>query len=244
MKKFIFATDLHGDMQDPKVVSALYDFTKIFKPDIKIFGGDLFDFRNFRRGASPEEREMSLRGDIEMGLEFLKKFSPHVFLRGNHDERLWDSAKNGKGVLKDWCELAVNQITNKVKLIQCQMLPYDKRKGIYDLGPVRFIHGFNAGIYATRSTGLIYAPEGGAVLHGHNHAFGNHTISKLKRTEAFGVGALVKIDMDYNRASPNGLMHGNGWAYGYVDGKEWEVYTAKRGGDKKWRVATNIKVIG
>lgn len=244
MKKFVFATDLHGDMQDPSTVLALYDFIKIYKPDVRIFGGDLFDFRNFRKGASPEEREMSLRGDIEMGLEFLRKFKPHVFLRGNHDERLWDSAKNGKGVLKDWCELAVGQITNRVNFISCKMLPYCKRKGIYQLGPLRFVHGFNSGVNATRATAMVYAPEGGAVLHGHNHAFSTHTISKLKRTEGIGIGALVQLDMEYNRAHTAGLMHGNGWAYGFVDKKEWEVFTAKRGEDKKWRIATNIKMIG
>jgi hypothetical protein len=244
MKKFVFATDLHGDMQDPVVVSALYEFVKLYKPDIKIFGGDLFDFRNFRKGASPEEREMSLRGDIEMGLEFLKVYKPHVFLRGNHDERLWDSARHGKGVIKDWCEIAVNQITKKVNAIKCKMYPYDKRKGIYSLGRLRFIHGFNAGVHASRATALVYAPEGGAVLHGHNHAFQSATISKLRRTEGYGVGALVQVDMEYNRSKPGGLMHGNGWAYGFVDGDEWEVYLAKQGDDKKWRVATNIKKIG
>ena len=231
-------------MQDPDTVSALYDFTKSYKPHIRIFGGDLFDFRNFRRGASPEEREMSLRGDIEMGLEFLKRFKPHVFLRGNHDERLWDSAKNGKGVLKDWCDMAVNQITNKVRIIKCQMLPYHKRDGIFELGKLRFIHGYNAGVYATRASALVYAPEGGAVVHGHNHAFSNHTISRVVRTEGFGIGALTKVDMDYNRALPNGLSHGNGWAYGYVDGNEWDIFNAKKGGDGKWRVATSLKKIG
>jgi len=244
MKKFIFATDLHGDMQDPDTVSALYEFTKLYKPDVRIFGGDLFDFRNFRKGASPEEREMSLRGDIEMGFEFLKNFKPHVFLRGNHDERLWDSAKNGKGVLKDWCDLAVSQIEKKVKALKCKMLPYDKRRGIFELEKLRFVHGFNAGVYATRVTALVYAPEGGAVIHGHNHAFSNSTISKVHRTEGIGVGALASLDMDYNRSHVSGLSHGNGWCYGYVDGDEWDVINAKRGGDGKWRVATNLKKIG
>lgn len=244
MKKFIFATDLHGDMQCQATVAALFEFTKIYKPDIRIFGGDLFDFRNFRRGAGPEEREMSLRGDIEMGLDFMKRFRPHVFLRGNHDERLWDQARFGKGVLKDWCDVAVREISTKVKLIKCKMLPYDKRHGIYDIGKLRFTHGFNSGVYATRNMALVYAPDGGAVIHGHNHAFQSHTISKLNRTEGIGVGALVQVDMEYNRSKPGGLMHGNGWAYGYIDGDEWEVYTAKRGKDDKWRVATGIKKIG
>jgi hypothetical protein len=244
MKKFIFATDLHGDMQNPETVAALYEFTKIYKPHVRIFGGDLFDFRNFRKGASPEEREMSLRGDIEMGLEFLKIFRPHVFLRGNHDERLWDSAKHGKGVLRDWCEMAVKQISTKVRAIKCKMYPYDSRLGIYDLGKLRFVHGYNTGVYATRTTTLVFAPEGGAVLHGHNHAFQSHTVSRVSRTEGYGVGALVNTDMEYNRNNAAKLMHGNGWAYGYIDGDEWEVFMARKGKDDKWRVATNLKTIG
>jgi len=36
LTKFIYASDSHGDMADPEALAALYEFTKDFKPDIKI----------------------------------------------------------------------------------------------------------------------------------------------------------------------------------------------------------------
>ena len=38
MKSFVFASDLHGDQQDPHAVAKLYDFCEIFKPQVKVFG--------------------------------------------------------------------------------------------------------------------------------------------------------------------------------------------------------------
>ena len=43
MKRFIFASDLHGDQHDGAAVKALNAVTKDFKPHLKIFGGDLMD---------------------------------------------------------------------------------------------------------------------------------------------------------------------------------------------------------
>ena len=56
LKKFLFASDLHGDLQESEAVDALFDFTKQWKPDIRVFGGDLFDLRPLRKNASKEER--------------------------------------------------------------------------------------------------------------------------------------------------------------------------------------------
>ena len=40
LTKFIFASDSHGDMADPEALSALYEFTKDFKPDVKVAGDE------------------------------------------------------------------------------------------------------------------------------------------------------------------------------------------------------------
>ena len=44
MKSFIYCSDLHGDKQDYEAKDELIKFTEVFKPDVKIFGGDLFRF--------------------------------------------------------------------------------------------------------------------------------------------------------------------------------------------------------
>ena len=72
MKSFVFASDLHGDMQDPDAVAGLYKFTEEFKPDVRIFGGDLFDFSPLMRGADVAEKNASMEADVEAGMEFLE----------------------------------------------------------------------------------------------------------------------------------------------------------------------------
>ncbi len=43
LTRFLFATDLHGDMQDTGAVAALHEFVKAWKPTIRVFGGDLLN---------------------------------------------------------------------------------------------------------------------------------------------------------------------------------------------------------
>ena len=75
VKSFIFASDLHGDMQDHDAVEALFKFTEEFKPDVKIFGGDLFDFSPLMRNADPADKRESMEADVEAGMSFLKTWN-------------------------------------------------------------------------------------------------------------------------------------------------------------------------
>ena len=114
LTKWVFSSDLHGDKQDADSVNAFLKFVKKYKPDVKIFGGDLFDFRAIRRGATAEEKADSMALDIELGLKFLGQYKPNVFLRGNHDERLWDQAKASfNGLSRDHAEEGVRSIETK-----------------------------------------------------------------------------------------------------------------------------------
>ena len=56
MKSFVFASDLHGDKQDYDAVGELLKFTEEFNPDVRIFGGDLFDFSPLMRSADTAEK--------------------------------------------------------------------------------------------------------------------------------------------------------------------------------------------
>ena len=53
-----------------------------------------------------------------------------------------------------------------------------------------------------------------------------------------GVGCLAQIDMNYNKHMTGRIMHENGFAYGYVDGVDWEVFQARKG--KKWRLVKEV----
>ena len=91
-RRFVVASDSHGDEVDPTTAKALFSFIADFKPQIRIHAGDAWDFRNLRRGASDDEKAHSLEADWDAGSDYLAQFidggKENHFLRGNHDERL------------------------------------------------------------------------------------------------------------------------------------------------------------
>ena len=212
-KKFIVASDVHGDMQDAAACRVFFNFVQSFKPDIKVFAGDLWDFRAIRKGASEDERQESMAKDYTAGLNWLKTFRPNYFLRGNHDERLWELADSDKGVMSDYAQSGVVEITSELAKMKCQMLPYHKRDGVLKLGSLKILHGFHCGVFAARQTALVY----GSALFGHTHVIDEHSIGGLDRRVARNIGALCKLDMDYNSRNPNTLRQAHGFAYGILD---------------------------
>jgi predicted MPP superfamily phosphohydrolase len=244
VKRFIFASDLHGDKCDPVAVEKLLEFVKIWKPQVKVFGGDLFDFRNIRKNAGIAERQESMQADVEQGLEFLSRYQPDIFLMGNHDKRLWDVARfHENGIVSDYAKQGVKDIESRCRKIKCKLIEYKSDSGFYDLGKVRMIHGYCAGIMATKKHAEIYSPQGGIVLHGHTHAIHHHTIQRVGGGEGRGVGCLAQLDMDYNVAQPNRITHKHGFAYGWTSGNDWEVYQARKGKGDKWQVVGKVITI-
>lgn len=213
--KFIFATDLHGDMQEPSVVAKLMEFTAIFKPQLRVFGGDLFDFRPLRKGASTDERQESMRSDVEAGLRFLKAWKPQIYQRGNHCERLWELAERGQGVEADYAQRGVQDIDAACAALKCKIMPYHKRDGIYRNGNLKTLHSFYCGVYAARQNALTY----GACLFGHTHAIDEASVPGLDRRVARGVGCLCRRDLPYNSRMPSTLRQSNGWGFGVINDK-------------------------
>lgn len=82
--RFIAGFDVHGDKQNKVACEVFFRFMKDWKPEIRVMGGDLFDFRPLRRKASEEEKRESMREDFEAGMGFLKRMRPTHYLRGNH----------------------------------------------------------------------------------------------------------------------------------------------------------------
>lgn len=235
--KFIFSSDVHGDQQDPVANDALFRFMEAWKPKLRVFGGDLWDFRPLRRKATEDERRESMAKDYEAGLEWLKRFKPHVFLRGNHDERLWDLAARNKGVESDYAMKGVIEIITLTQKMKCEMLPYHNRDGVYRIGHLKMLHGFSSGINAARATALVY----GSCLFGHVHTIDEHSIPGLERRVARSVGCLCRLAMDYNVRTPSALRHSHGFAYGIINEKTgaYNVFQAEEI-DGKWMLPTDI----
>lgn len=240
-KRFIAGFDLHGDRQESSVVKAFFEFDKVWKPEIRVFGGDLVDLRPLRKGASQEERAESMRSDIDAGVRFLNEWRPNFWIRGNHCQRLWDTAQSNDGIVADYAQRGVQDFEALCQRLKIKLLPYDKRNGVLRLGHLKILHGFHCGVYAARQTALIY----GSALFGHIHAIDEHAIPGPERRVARACGALCQLDMDYNARQPNTLRQANGWAYGVLNEKTGDYFTwqAERIGGT-WLLPTNVTEIG
>lgn len=209
---WIFAPDVHGDKIDRNAEKALFEVMKFFKPQIRIQGGDLFDIRCLRRGAGSEEALEDLREDIDAGVDFIDRFRPTHWLRGNHDERLFDATNSHNPILRRYASLEYSNITDHLEKAGCkQILPYSKRHGVLKFGHLIFVHGFSAGIYAAKKHAEIY----NNVVFGHTHAIDSYSIPSLEERKGWNVGSLCLLDMDYNRMQLNTLRQRHGFAYGF-----------------------------
>jgi len=225
LKKFLFASDLHGDLQESEAVDALFDFTRQWKPHIKIFGGDLFDLRPLRRGCSKEERAETIQYDLDAGIKFLSRWKPHHWLRGNHDERLWEFAQHD-GIEGEYAQQGVDSLNTLCKRLRVSTLPYCKRRGVLELGNLKCLHGYFAGVTAARAHAQVY----GSCLFGHIHAIDTANVPGLERREARSTGCLCKLDMPWNARIPSTLRHQHGFAYGVYDEKsgEFELWQSQK----------------
>ena len=233
-RRFVVAADPHGDEIDTETERALFAFIADFKPQVRIHAGDNWDFRNLRRGASDDEKAHSLQDDWDMGAEFMRRFfdggTENHFLRGNHDERLWMFAESASGLLRDYATDGIKRVEALVKRSRAKMLPYDSRLGVLNVGELRVIHGYAAGIGAARKHAIVY----GNCLFGHTHnadVAGSENCAGV--AEARGIGACCKLDMPYNAHQTAKLRHQNAFCYGLLfDDGTYQLNQAKKIGGR------------
>jgi predicted phosphodiesterase len=229
-RRFVIAGDTHGDMLDVECAAQFFAFLKDWKPEVRIHSGDLFDFRNLRKGASDDEKAASLIDDWDAGSDFARRFfeggKENHLLRGNHDERLWDFTRSATGLLRDYAADGVKRAEGLMRKCGAKMLPYDSRLGVLDVGHLRVIHGYKSGIGAAAAHARTYRN----CFYGHTHDMSVAPVENLDGpAEARGIGCLCKIDMDYNSRQTNKLRHQQGWVYGLLlaDGT-YQAFQAKR----------------
>lgn len=242
-RRFVVASDNHGDMVDADARRALMDFIADYKPEIRIHAGDNWDFRNLRKGAGDDEKAVSLEDDWQAGSSFISEFfaggKEKVFLRGNHDERLWHFKESATGLLRDYAADGIKRIESIIKRAGATMLPYDAQDGVYELGKLTVIHGYHAGIGAAKEHANAYHSD---VLFGHVHAFDSISIKgRNGPITAQSIGCLCRKNMGYINAKTAKLRWGQGWAYGvsFPDGTYQLFQTRNING--KFYAATEIK---
>lgn len=224
-KRFIVAFDTHGDQIDLEARKTFFKFVEDWKPDIRIGGGDHFDNRPIRRAATDDEKRESMAADFRSGYDFLEEYQPNNIVWGNHDLRLTDIAKAGRGPISDYAKEKVEQIDKLTRKLRCRCLPYDKRDGILQIGSLKIGHGFAHGLTAARRMAQAY----GSILFGHIHAIHSASIEGLESRVGRACGCLCKLNPEYSRASLGTLVWRHGFPYGVVNIKTgiYFVYQAE-----------------
>lgn len=237
MDRFTICGDSHGDRADAGAVAAFREFVKMWKPTIRVHLGDLIDARAFRKKATDEETRDGIGADFDAAMEFLRWYRPTHFLRGNHDERLWDCVKGDDKRLAGLVGTLTSEIEEHLSDTKCAMLPYDKRRGVLKLGHLKVIHGYSAGVTAARLTAQVY----GSVVMGHIHTIDHYSIPGIERRIGRAIGCLCQLDQDYNRAQLQTLRQAHGWAYGILlPGGEYQLWQAEQVGGA-WYFPTEVK---
>lgn len=211
-RRFLAGFDVHGGQQDADANRVFFKFAETWQADYRICGGDLWDFSPLRKGASADEQRESLSDDFKEGCKWFNRFKPTHFLRGNHDERIYDLAKHGCGVAADFASDKVGEIESMVRFHKTKMLPYHKA-AILRLGRMKMLHGFFCGVNAARQHALVY----GSCVFGHVHTIDEHSIPGLERRVARSAGCLCSTDLEYSSRQPNTLRQANGFAYGVIN---------------------------
>lgn len=235
-RRWVACFDSHGDQVEPAALASFRDFTHWWKPDIRIHGGDIFDFRWLRRAASDEEKAESIEQDFEAGLALLGWYRPTAIVWGNHDWRLHNTLETtSHGATKALLSLMLERIESATA--GSETVPYCKRAGVYPLGNYKVIHGYGTGIGAVRKAALVY----GNCLMGHLHRNEQHTCERLDRATCYAVGCLCKLDLGYNRASIGTLMQEHGWAYGLVSPRGQTVVWRAQRVDGVWVLPSEFR---
>ncbi len=239
-KRWVGGYDIHGINQHRPSNEAFFRFVAHWKPHYRICGGDVWDFKQLRKKADAYEKRESMAQDVAEGQLWLERFKPTVFLRGNHDERLWDLAEQGEGVVADYAKVGVARLERVVNKLRCQMYGYNKRTGVYHLGSLKFIHGYLTGVTAARRTALIY----GSVVMGHGHGIQSATIESVEQRSGFMCGCLCELELGYNRAHAGTLNHENGWCFGVTNTRtgSFQYWQARRI-DGVWVVPSTLEII-
>lgn len=239
--KFTACFDSHGKLIDKKASRPFLEFVKDFKPDIKIHGGDAWDFKCIMGRASKDDENDDFLDDYNAGWKFLDEYNPDVLLLGNHELRLWKLLGDVRAIVRGYATQLVDEIETKMRKKNCELIPYDSRRGIYRLGDLKVLHGYGCGDNAAKTHAQAY----GNCIFGHIHKFLMSRAVSVEERIARSIGCLCQLDLDYMDSKPGKLQWEHGWAYGFVNEKtgKTQVFEARKIGSS-WLLPTSFKEFG
>lgn len=243
IKKFVFASDNHGELACEETLSALWEYCRDFKPDIRIGGGDHFDCAALRKGAMGDmEGVRSMKDDLDAGRDFFSKFRPTHVVIGNHEYRMEKMARSHpSSVVRDYCSERYRDIKMWARQSGARVVLDYRRDKVLRLGPVTIHHGNSSDL---TKMGMFYCQESGLFLCGHGHTGQQINLPKLGRGAAYMAPALANLElMEYSENTLSAAKHNNGWIAGwYNDRGDWKAWIIHKVGGGKWYWPTDIRV--
>lgn len=214
-RRFMITSDNHGNHIDWQAARVAYEFQQHFKPHDRFSLGDVFNVAKFRRGASEHEKRQAMKDDIAQGLEYLRKFDPHVRIVGNHCHRLDEQYANGNEEAGLWLE----KIRAVDEALDTHVVAWGKKTGWHRYGNHLLGHGYGAGMHAAMTHAQF---NQGHTIVGHVH-YNSGPVPTKTRHPSYGYtcGCLCALDQDYNLDQLGAARQNWGFIYGYKlpDGK-------------------------
>jgi predicted phosphodiesterase len=139
------------------------------KPDVVVCLGDLFESDASSRW--PSEAPWNFEEELLQADAFLKeirkvsKCSTPVWCIGNHEDNAISPHRFSKKIrsLIDF-RRHMDEVNN------WKLIPYDySPRGVFRLGQVTFLHGYEAGVNSDRDQGLMLGTPHGLTIMGHTH---------------------------------------------------------------------------
>jgi 3',5'-cyclic AMP phosphodiesterase CpdA len=215
-KSFLAFSCLHSPVHDKAGVNWLVAKVRRYKPDVVVNLGDTLDVQSLSKFAKSNLTELKHEYDeANKILERVVEASPgakHVWMMGNHEERLWREEQRHLSSLLDF----------RKHMPVCQhWQTFDYRfdaSCTYKLGQVTFAHGFHTSDTACKSEAVMLGVENGLYVHGHTHRpHDKHRINygslRLKNWIA-NPGCFIQPDVDYMRTKNDSL-----WGQGVIVGE-------------------------
>jgi len=234
----MYCTDTHGDKIDPAARAAALKFRDTFKPEIRIDGGDVFDFRALRKGASDLEKSEAVKEDVAAGESWLRDYAPTQMLWGNHDARILDAIEESDGDRREYYKLLYNGIMDQLDLIGCESFPYDIERGVFKYGDTSFLHGYGAQMHVAYQLAMEY---GNAVM-GHVHQFQESPARRTDRAIGRTCGCMCLLDMGYNRRRTASLRWNQGFFYGWKDDNDVLYFNSIRPMGGEWHIPKEFPI--
>ena len=233
-QKWVLVTDTHGNEINEECSKAFLKFCDEYSPDVRIHGGDVFDFKALRNGASADDKAASMEDDFVAGRKFLREYfvgdCKKVLTFGNHDYRIFANQKSSNATVAYAAYKGSEEITKLTNDLGVETLPYHIKDGRYQMGDATFIHGFECSMAGLKREAMTNPTQ--FTFQGHIHS-DERICTPAGTLQA--CPAMCNLVMPYNETRSATLRHTNGWIAGAMNTKTGEhVYSIAQNINNQW----------